>query len=99
MADVVRTCRICRCTDSDACLEACGWVEADLCSTCADLGEHLSLYMLISGPSVDRDRPQRTSAAGAEKVAANIGRLVEELRAELAAGLPAAEEPLIILPG
>ncbi len=29
------TCRICGCTDEQACLEGCSWVEADLCSRCA----------------------------------------------------------------
>jgi len=44
-------------------------------------------------------RSPRAAEAGAKNVAANIGRLVEELRAELTAGLPAEEESLIILPG
>ncbi|HEY2249640.1 MAG TPA: hypothetical protein VGH74_01220 [Planctomycetaceae bacterium] len=35
----VRTCRICGCTDANACLDggtgpACHWVEEDLCSVC-----------------------------------------------------------------
>lgn len=38
----LRTCRVCGCTDSDCrqCIEAtgkpCHWVQADLCSRCAD---------------------------------------------------------------
>lgn len=28
-------CRVCGCTDNDACEEGCYWVEADLCSSCA----------------------------------------------------------------
>lgn len=30
------TCRGCGCSDSLACEEGCWWVEADLCSACAD---------------------------------------------------------------
>ena len=36
----VQTCRVCGCWQYDACLgengETCHWVEADLCSACAD---------------------------------------------------------------
>jgi hypothetical protein len=32
----VRYCRVCGCTDDDACEEGCWWVEFDLCSACAD---------------------------------------------------------------
>ena len=35
----VQTCRVCGCTDFDACIEAdgfpCCWVEDELCSACA----------------------------------------------------------------
>lgn len=31
-----RSCRLCGCTDSAACLGGCSWVEADLCSACCD---------------------------------------------------------------
>lgn len=31
-----RRCRICGCTDDEACEGGCSWVEEDLCSTCAD---------------------------------------------------------------
>jgi hypothetical protein len=30
----VRRCRSCGCTDDDACLPPCWWVEDDLCSAC-----------------------------------------------------------------
>ncbi|HEY9415625.1 MAG TPA: hypothetical protein VIQ30_12755 [Pseudonocardia sp.] len=30
----VRSCRVCGCTDDDACKPACWWVAPDLCSTC-----------------------------------------------------------------
>lgn len=29
-------CRVCGCTDERACAGGCSWVEADLCSVCAD---------------------------------------------------------------
>jgi ParB/RepB/Spo0J family partition protein len=34
----VGTCRVCGCTDDDACPDGCEWVEPDLCSACADEG-------------------------------------------------------------
>jgi nucleoside 2-deoxyribosyltransferase len=32
----VRKCRICSCTDMNACLAGCMWIEDDLCSECID---------------------------------------------------------------
>ena len=35
-----RACRVCGCTDDDACVTAagaCAWAEADLCTACRDL--------------------------------------------------------------
>lgn len=32
----VQKCRVCGCTDFNACPGGCWWVEADLCSACAD---------------------------------------------------------------
>ncbi len=29
-------CRVCGCTDDNACLGGCWWIEPDLCSACAD---------------------------------------------------------------
>ena len=34
-----RTCRICGCTEDNACEGGCSWVEVDLCSACADKEE------------------------------------------------------------
>lgn len=31
--DPPRSCRVCGCTDNDACLPPCWWVELDLCSS------------------------------------------------------------------
>ena len=33
--DTVRRCRVCGCTDDQACEGGCYWVEDDLCSSCA----------------------------------------------------------------
>ncbi len=33
----VNTCRVCGCTDDNACLGGCWWVEPDLCSRCAEV--------------------------------------------------------------
>jgi len=32
-----RYCRVCGCSDEDACEEGCHWVEEDLCSSCVDV--------------------------------------------------------------
>lgn len=31
-----RACRVCGCTDRHGCPQGCWWVEADLCSACAE---------------------------------------------------------------
>lgn len=31
-----RYCRVCGCSEHDACERGCSWVDADLCSACAD---------------------------------------------------------------
>jgi hypothetical protein len=33
---IVRSCRVCGCTDEFACDGGCEWVEADLCSHCVE---------------------------------------------------------------
>jgi hypothetical protein len=35
-APVVGVCRVCGCTDEEACEGGCSWVEPDLCSACVD---------------------------------------------------------------
>lgn len=34
-------CRVCGCTDSNACLEGCEWIELDLCSNCFTAAQEL----------------------------------------------------------
>jgi hypothetical protein len=43
----MRTCRVCGCTDDNACVGLdgpCYWIEADLCSACRDEGPMVELY-------------------------------------------------------
>ncbi len=35
-AEGIAFCRICGCTQNNACEGACGWAEEDLCTTCAE---------------------------------------------------------------
>lgn len=51
---LVRTCRVCGCTENDACYHpkggSCWWVEADLCSHCKHWpGEGVRYSKLING--------------------------------------------------
>jgi hypothetical protein len=31
----IRACKVCGCSEEDACEEGCSWIAADLCSSCA----------------------------------------------------------------
>ena len=35
--DSLARCRVCRCTESDACNPPCSWSDADLCSGCMEV--------------------------------------------------------------
>ena len=35
-SDIRRACRVCGCTENNACVRGCWWVEEDLCSACVD---------------------------------------------------------------
>ena len=48
-------CRVCECTEHDACFGGCEWVEPDLCSTCADIAIGLYEYFMTAGPAARRD--------------------------------------------
>jgi predicted Fe-S protein YdhL (DUF1289 family) len=37
-------CRVCGCTEVDACDPPCSWVEKDLCSGCADAAEMIARW-------------------------------------------------------
>ena len=43
-----RKCRICGCTDDNACPGGCYWVEEDLCSACTDFVDHQ--IVMTEGP-------------------------------------------------
>lgn len=55
---VAGVCRVCHCTDTDACDggadQGCSWVEPTLCDTCAQLAYEiigtLLVYLDVSGP-------------------------------------------------
>jgi hypothetical protein len=42
LVDAEQVCRICGCTQNNACQGGCYWVESDLCSACAAIGDPLS---------------------------------------------------------
>lgn len=46
----MKKCRICECTEVDACAEGCSWTAPDLCSTCGDFMEVMAAYMMLAGP-------------------------------------------------
>jgi len=53
----MKKCRICECTDVDACVMPCYWVNDDLCSTCAEFLEMMAAYAIIAGPHHRRTVP------------------------------------------
>lgn len=79
-------CRICHCTEDDACLGGCAWVEADLCTTCAEMLDYLSDFMHTAGPST---RSFTTALAA-------VARLASAVEWDPAA---AGDPPLVIIPG
>lgn len=61
-------CRICGCTDNDACHAPCGepchWVEPDLCSSCADDTEELLVQPFTEGEAAQYIRARGVGAGG-----------------------------------
>jgi hypothetical protein len=59
----VRRCRICGCSESDACEGGCRWTEADLCDTCRMLIDELigslTPYFEVAGARYTRLIRQR----------------------------------------
>lgn len=70
-------CRICGCSDRDACAGSCAWVEPDLCSTCALIKEALAEYFEIAGPTSGRHVTTPADAA------ARFTELTERLLGEI----------------
>lgn len=70
--ELVPTCRVCGCTDDDACLGGCWWVDTDeadgyLCSSCVDADPYKRLADSIltepNTPPAHRKEPADGSAA------------------------------------
>lgn len=81
-------CRICECTETDACVNGCSWATDTLCSTCADFMEVMAAYMMVSGPH------HRHTI---EEATVNVRRCLAEIAR---ANMPEDEqppEPLIVL--
>ena len=38
-------CRVCGCTEGDACADGCSWVDDDLCSTCGSASEAIAAWI------------------------------------------------------
>lgn len=55
--DAEQVCRVCGCTQNNACPGGCSWVEPDLCSDCAEPGEPVEVFMghCQCGMAVDDD--------------------------------------------
>jgi len=82
-----RACRVCHCTQDDACLGGCAWFDADLCTSCAEMIELLRDYMHTAGPHT---RSLASALAAVARLAAEV-----EWDESTAAG----DQPLIIVPG
>lgn len=44
--DGLTRCRVCGCTQVDACLGGCSWVDDDLCSTCGAAVDALRAWLM-----------------------------------------------------
>lgn len=78
MVPAPRTCRVCGCTDDDACEGGCWWVDADLCSACSFPGH-------VAAHAIDVDAVLRVPvvdvAAALQGVAAATEQLLDAQRA------------------
>jgi len=45
----IQACKVCGCSEDDACEEGCSWVDAALCSACASVGKRL--IDALAGPT------------------------------------------------
>lgn len=86
-----RACRVCECTDADACMGGCEWAEPDLCSTCAEIILLLADYYDTAGPARRRGEHGAVLFDRAAKEATAL------LRAETLE--IAAEQPLVMITG
>ena len=62
--DGARSCRVCGCTENNACDEGCWWVEEDLCSSCvgkkAPEGDRPVKYWMVGKKRAGRELDGRT---------------------------------------
>ncbi|HGM6050898.1 TPA: helix-turn-helix domain-containing protein [Stenotrophomonas maltophilia] len=98
MAATERRCRVCSCTDLQACPGGCSWVGADLCSSCATaagagaegtMAVVVRQRLLIAGSSI---KLSRTEAVVMQVLVAAPDRLVE-IDALHAAMYPGSKPP------
>lgn len=107
-------CRVCQCTELDACLTGCSWVEPDLCDTCAqlcaDLIDTVIIYLDAAGPAAARESrmalfagelPQYTAEQVATFVAQPVQRALGEVMRQIVKGAAGDDPtgPLIVGPG
>ncbi|TGW16874.1 helix-turn-helix domain-containing protein [Stenotrophomonas maltophilia] len=79
MAFTERRCRICGCTELQACRGGCSWIDKDLCSSCGEAASHtapviMGQRLLIAGSSI---KLSRTEAVVMQVLVAAPDRLVD----------------------
>lgn len=63
MAFTERHCRICGCTELQACRGGCSWIDKDLCSSCGEAASHtapvvMGQRLLIAGRAIKLSRTE-----------------------------------------
>ena len=81
-------CRVCECSEEDACMFGCDWAEPDLCTTCAQIIIALCDYFEVSGPA----KMRRKNLAFFDRLTAEAKRLLKIESSETA-----QPEPLITI--
>jgi len=91
MTTSVSKCRVCGCSDNDACMLGCCWVQKDLCSTCANAMTMLQQYWFIAGPSVSHGGLNLI-----DRLAAEAKKFLAETRPPVRAA-EGSDKPLILV--
>jgi hypothetical protein len=77
-------CRVCSCTEREPCEPSCSWVEADLCSLCAEVAEALTTwYLSANRPSLAALRREVDAAIGRERAGQLAHQSISEKLARL----------------
>ena len=108
-------CRVCHCTDNDACDSGCAWVEPTLCDTCAQMVYEvintIIVYLDVMGPAAARagraelgELPPgkgvvMDATALAEFVTLPLRRAFDEVLAQIVKSAKPEDVPLIVSPG